>query len=112
MVPLQFAAKHLLAVRAAGKGSSWEIQGVYCGDRLSLAMVQIKPGDAFLTVTANVNAIAVAVTAKASCIILCEGFRFDRDALVRAEEHALCVLETGAPVFKTAVLLAQELGLV
>lgn len=85
MTPIAFAEKNGLRVINVGCGQERQIEGAYCGDLLSMVMGRAKENDAFVTVMANVNTIAVAVLADVACVILCEGIHFDDMSLTRAE---------------------------
>lgn len=111
MTPTAFAEKYNLSVVSPGAGDCRDIEGVYCGDLLSLVMGRARAGDALVTVMANVNTIAVGILADVSCIILCEGMHFDEACLRRAREQEVCVLESPESSFHTALKLARELGL-
>lgn len=111
MTPIEFSQKHGLTVVSQGAGNCRDIEGAYCGDLLSLVMGRAKENDAFVTVMANVNTIAVAVLADVACVILCEGIHFDEAALARAKQQEVCVLETEESTFAVALKLGKELGL-
>ena len=110
MTPLEFAEKYNLKVVTPGDGTR-EIKGAYCGDLLSWVMGRAKEDDAFVTVMANVNTIAVAVLADVACVILCEGAHFDEMSIKRAEQQEVCILESEEPAFQLALKLGRELGL-
>lgn len=110
MTPIEFAQKYNLTVVTPGDGSR-EIKGAYCGDLLSWVMGRAKEDDAFVTVMANINTIAVAVLADVACVILCEGAHFDEMSIARAQQQEVCILETDAPSFTVALWLGRELGL-
>ncbi len=111
MTPIEFAKKYDMTVVSEGGGSCRNMEGAYCGDLLSLVMGRAKENDAFVTVMANVNTIAVAVLADVACVILCEGIHFDDAALARAEQQEVCILETEESTFAVALKLGKELGL-
>lgn len=111
MTPIEFAKKYDLRVVNVGCGEERPIEGAYCGDLLSMVMGRAKENDAFVTVMANVNTIAVAVLADVACIILCEGIHFDDMSRARAEQQDACVLESDEPSFAVALKLGKELGL-
>ena len=111
MTPIEFAAKYDIEVAVLGNGDTRKIKGGYCGDLLSMVMGRAQEDNAFSTVMANINTIAVAVLADVSCIILCEGMHFDKPSLLKAREQEVCVLETKETSFSIAVKLGKELGL-
>lgn len=85
------------------------ITGGYCGDLLSWVMGRAQPGDAWITVMGNVNAVAVAVLADTACILLAEDSPLDDDALARARAQEVAVLRCGLTAYTLAVELAQLL---
>ncbi len=97
---LEVAKALSLSVVVPGEGESREIKGIYCCDLLSIVMGRAKPNDAWITVMSNVNAIAVAVLADISCIILSEGMAFDKACIERAEMEGVCVLSSDLPTFE------------
>ena len=86
------------------------VTGGYCGDLLSWVMGRAHSGDAWITVMGNVNAIAVAVLADATCIILAENSPLDDDARVRAQSQGVTVLRSPKPAYTLAVELHQALA--
>lgn len=69
-----------------------EITSVYICDKLSVALNKLKEGDIFVTLQANINAVAVAVNNKASCIAVCEGIKIPEDAKTAAEENKISLI--------------------
>ena len=86
-----------------------EIDGCYCGDLLSWVMSRATEGDAWLTVMGNINAVGVAVLCEASCIILTENAALDENALIRAQENGVVILQTEKNTYETAVLIYELL---
>lgn len=86
-----------------------EAQGCYIGDLLSWAMGKVRPGDVWITVMGNVNAVAVAVLAGASCLLLCDDAPLDAEAESRAREHGVAVLQSGRSSFELAAELSRLL---
>ena len=111
MTPIEFAQKYGFSVVNEGSGGCRDIEGAYCCDLLSLVMGRAKENDAFVTVMANVNTIAVAVLADVACVILCEGIHFDEACIARANQQEVCILVTVEPAFSVALKLGKELAL-
>ena len=86
-----------------------EVTGCYCGDLLSWVMSRATEGDAWLTVMGNINAVGVAVLCEASCIILTENAALDENALLRAQENGVVILQTEKNTYETAVLIYELL---
>lgn len=91
-----------------GEGSDREILAPYCCDLLSIAMGRMPANSVWVTVMGNVNTLAVATLADASCIILAEGSKLDEIALQKAKEEKITVLATELPIFDAALSIYQE----
>lgn len=87
-----------------------EIKQPYCCDLLSIAMGRMPAASAWVTVMANVNTLAVATLADASCIVLAEGSKLDAAAMSKAKEQGITVLETELPIFDAALHIYQKLN--
>lgn len=109
MTALQLANTLHLEILVEGEGASREISGVYCCDLLSVVMGRAREDDAWITVMGNINAIAVAVLADVSCIILSENMQLDAEGREKAEQQRVCVLKTAASTFDTAMKIAPLL---
>lgn len=88
-----------------------EVTGLFCGDLLSHVLAHIRPGNAWVTVMANRSTLAVASLTGASCVILCDGVRFNEADLKKAVEEEICILVSDAPCFETALQAAKVLNL-
>lgn len=86
-----------------------EVTVPYCCDLLSIAMGRMPQGAAWVTVMANVNALAVATLADATCVILAEGSSLDEQTALKAKEKGVTVLRTDRPVFDAALLIHNKL---
>ena len=84
-----------------------EIHGVYCCDLLSIVMGRAKADDAWITVMGNINAVAVAVLADVSCIVLSEGMGIDEESIAKAQEQDVCILKSGLPTFELSRKIAE-----
>ncbi|HWT76522.1 MAG TPA: hypothetical protein VN258_17635 [Mobilitalea sp.] len=93
----------------AGDNPDREILVPYCCDLLSIAMGRMPADSAWVTVMGNINTLAVATLADASCIILAEGSKLDEPALNKAKEQGITVLETELPIFEAALIVYQKL---
>ncbi len=87
------------------------VTGGYVGDFLSWVMGHAEENSAWITVMGNINAVAVALLADVSCIILCDGAHLDEDARRRADENNIPVLASSKPAFALALALGKALGL-
>ena len=93
-----------------GNNTDREISGVYCCDLLSIAMGKMPAGSAWVTVMSNINTLAVASLAEASCIILAEGSHMEPAGVAKAMEQGITVLETELPVFDAALAIHKALN--
>ena len=86
---------------AAGEGGGdREITGGCVGDLLSWVMAHAKPGDAWVTVMGNVNAVAVASLTDCACIILADSAELDPEAAAKAEARDVVVLRGEQSAFQ------------
>lgn len=92
----------------AGEDPDREISAPYCCDLLSIAMGRMKAGSAWVTVMGNMNTIAVATLADASCIVLAEGSKLDEPVLNKAKEQGVMVFCTELPVFDAALMIYNK----
>lgn len=88
---------------------SREVTGGYTGDLLSWVMARLPADAAWFTVMGNVNAIAVASLADASCIVLTDNAGLDEDARQRAEQQEIIVLSSEKNSYELGARLAELL---
>lgn len=86
-----------------------EITGVYCCDLLSIVMGHAPADSVWLTVMGHTNSVAVATLADISCILLCEGIQMEEQGLQKAIEKDVAILYTEAPIYETAMKIAEQL---
>ena len=84
------------------------VSGVFCSDLLSVVMAKAPEGSAWVTVIGNTNTIAVATLAEVACIVLAEGFSFDKNA-INAAKGKVSLLTSNNPVYETAVSIGALL---
>ena len=77
------------------------VSSVFCCDLLSAAMSRAPSGCAWVTIITNVNTVAVAILAEASCIVLAEGYTFDENA-VNAARGKITLMRSELPTYETA----------
>ena len=82
-----------------------EVSGCYIGDLLSLAMSKINSGEIWITIQTNINVIAVASLTDSGCIVICDGFNMDADALKKAQSEEISIIETGLCAYEAAKLI-------
>lgn len=100
----------LFKVLNEGVDPDREISVPYCCDLLSIAMGKLPADAAWVTVMGNINTLAVAALADASCIILAEGIVLDGPASLKAKEQGITVLLTELPIFDAALTVYQKLN--
>jgi hypothetical protein len=86
-----------------------EVTSVYCCDLLSWVMGRAPADSAWLTVMGNMNAVAVAVLADISVIILAESAAVDPSAVAKATEQGVNILKTKSPAFEAGLKISELL---
>lgn len=90
-----------------GENLEREISGCYCGDLLSWVMSRANEGDVWLTVMGNINSVGVAVLADVTCIVLTENAALDEDALNRAKQNDVIILQTDKNSYQMAAAISK-----
>ena len=90
-----------------GENLGREICGCYCGDLLSWVMSRANEGDVWLTVMGNINSVGVAVLADVACIVLTENAALDEDALKRAIQNDVIILQTDKNSYQMAAAISK-----
>ncbi len=90
-----------------GENLEREISGCYCGDLLSWVMSRANEGDVWLTVMGNINSVGVAVLADVACIVLTENAALDEDALKRAIQNDVIILQTDKNSYQMAAAISK-----
>lgn len=81
------------------------LEGCYIGDLLSLAMSKVQESNIWITIQTNINSVAVASLTEAGCIVICDGFTLDDNALVKAKEEDIPVITSEMSAFEIARLI-------
>ena len=81
-----------------------EFDNFYAGDLLSFVMGHAKKGDILLTITNNLNTIAVAELLELPGIIFCEGVMPTKEMIEKANEEEISIFTTP----KTKVEIIKE----
>ncbi len=84
------------------RGEDIEARSVYCCDLLSIVMSNAPEGCIWFTVMGNVNSVAVSVLSDIACIVLAHGSSLDEDAMQKAQEQNVWILQTALPIFDAA----------
>ncbi len=90
-----------------GENLDREVSGCYCGDLLSWVMSRANEGDIWLTVMGNINSVGVAVLADVACIVLTENAALDNDALTRAKQNDVVILQTDKNSYQMAAAISR-----
>ena len=98
----ELTAKNLFDTVNDGGNGDTEITKPFACDLLSFAMSKASSGCAWFTVMGNVNAIAVAVLADTSAIVLTENSALDAEALERAKQRGVNIYSTEDNTYQTA----------
>lgn len=86
-----------------------EISNVYCCDLLSVVMGKAPANSAWVTVMANINAVAVASLAEIGVIIFADGVKPENDVILKAKENNINILMSEKNVFDTALLVYEAI---
>lgn len=76
------------------------ITGGYTGDLLSWVMGRAREGDAWITIMANPNVIAVATLAGVSCVIVAENSDIPKEVTELAAQKEINLLRSERPSFE------------
>lgn len=109
MITADHVAKALSGTVCALPRPDRAITGAFCGDLLSWVMARAKSGDAWITIQANRNAVAVASLTDAACLILADGVTLSPQDLATAEENGVNVLSSPLSAFAIAAALSRLL---
>ena len=90
-----------------GENLDKKVSGCYCGDLLSWVMSRANEGDVWLTVMGNINSVGVAVLADVACIVLTENAALDNDALGRAKQNDVIILQTDKNSYQMAAAISK-----
>ena len=90
-----------------GEDLERKVSGCYCGDLLSWVMSRANEGDIWLTVMGNINSVGVAVLADVACIVLTENAALDSDALNRAKQNDVIILQTDKNSYQMAAAISK-----
>jgi len=81
-----------LQVAAGASRLDNAVLGGYASDLLSCVMAGAHKGDAWVTLQAHMNVVAVATLLDLACVIITEGARLDQAAQDRADEQGIPIL--------------------
>ena len=98
-------AAELLGLKVFSSGRiDAEIKSVYCCDIPSICLSKLAQNSAWVTVLGNLNSVAVAFSAGASCIVLPYGIApIDKKTVDSAKAHGIWILGSDKDIFSTAL---------
>ena len=76
-----------------------QIKGVYVGDLLSWVMGHGQPAQAWITVQAHPNVIAVASLREFACVIICEDSAVSDELIKQAKEENVALFTTSLSAY-------------
>ncbi|WP_326909360.1 DRTGG domain-containing protein [Sedimentibacter sp. MB31-C6] len=82
-----------------------QIEGVYIGDLLSIAMSKAKENFLWITIQTHVNIVAIAELLDLSCIIIVEGMEIEDETLNKAKELDIPIFKTKDSAYQVACRL-------
>lgn len=85
------------------------IDSVYCCDLLSVVMGKAPSDSVWVTVMANINAVAVASLAEIGAIVFADGVKPDQTVLEKARENNINLLLSNDNIFDTALKIHEAL---
>jgi len=83
------------------------IEGVYVGDLLSIAMSKAKQNFIWVTIQTHINIIAVAELLELACIIIVENMEIEPDALEKARELDIPIYKTKKSAYQVSCNLCN-----
>ena len=85
-----------------------ELKGCYIGDLLSLAMSKVQEDNLWITIQSNINIVAVASLTDAGCILICDGFMPDEDALKKAIDEDITIITSEKSAYELAIAFYEN----
>ena len=110
MTVKELAEKLNLTIVTGDQSLEREVDSIYCCDLLSIVMGRAPADCAWITVMGNMNAVAVAVLADVSCIILAENVRCDEEGKQKAISQDVAILYSEQPIYETAAAVGKLLS--
>ena len=98
-----------LDLKILSNGEDKEIAGVYVGDLLSRVMSSTEEGNAWITVQAHLNVVAVAELNGISCVILPEKIEFDENSAQKATEKGIYILQSDLTAYELCWKLHEKI---
>ncbi len=86
-----------------------EVSGVYCCDLLSVVMGKAPTDYVWVTVMANINAVAVASLTELGAIVFADAVKPDETVIAKAKENNINILLSEDNIFDTALKVHEAL---
>ncbi|MBR6633590.1 MAG: AraC family transcriptional regulator [Clostridia bacterium] len=86
-----------------------DVVGAYTGDLLSWVMTRLEADFAWVTIMNNVNVIAVAALADASCVIFSENAEISADVIEKAKAQNINLYRTVKSSFEISYMIGKVL---
>ena len=86
-----------------------EVKGAYTGDLLSWVMTRLDADCVWITIMNNVNVIAVASLADASCVIFTENAEIPDEVIEKAKLQNINLFKTNKTSFEISYLIGKLL---
>ncbi len=86
-----------------------EIKGCFIGDLLSWVMAKGQPGDAWVTVQAHLNVVAVALLREFACLIICDGAAIAEETIEKCKEEEFTLIKTELSAYEVSKVLSKLL---
>lgn len=85
--------------------SDTDILFAYTSDLLSMVLKNAVSDMALITIQSNINAVAVCVLMESPLLILAEGVKADSNALDKANEENVCIIESPLSAYAISGIL-------
>ena len=90
-------------------GMNAVVEGAFVGDLLSFVMGNGEPGNAWITIQAHLNVIAVAMLREFSCIIFVSGANVTEDMIEKANEENIVLIKSDSSAYESAIKLYKSI---
>ncbi|GAB6099104.1 hypothetical protein JCM16358_09830 [Halanaerocella petrolearia] len=84
-----------------------EVTGGYVCDLLSNVMAQAQAGDLWFTIQGHQNIVAISLLVEVAAIVVVEDLEIDEDAIARAKEKGVTILQSSQSSYELAGQLYQ-----
>lgn len=85
-----------------------DIDDIFIGDLLSWVMANGTSNNAWITIQAHLNVIAVALLKEFSCIIICDNANVSEQVISKAKEENINLIHTSLSAYQCAKYFANN----